>query len=519
MPDSVQVGKIMMVRSSAYWLNARGLVKPYITRLMYIVKRDGDSAWFEHPIDTTAFSGNFSMELDFKNNGNKVDAWGQLKKWICHGTIRGLGLKSMYGQIALGCMNYVCEFTNMYTYGFESISGNGQAWCTFTNMTIDFWKQIAESSIGSHDNTWIGIDANWQPRTDGLKPNSKQPLFKFGENVYNITFSDIKINAGDYNGRLIWFGSATHCRMEHIKAVCKNLRTVVIYFSTTDEDPDDEDDDFNVASWVTDCKVNDITVFSDRTNRIQHFVEMAKPVTLGKLSNNIVENSTFYGTPTQGSVKIDGVNPVIRNCTFENGGFTYGDSLHYGSIENSYAKDATLTANSNVVLSNIRTGTTVLNTTVAGDFRPLIFRITSDVTTTSSTLTASGLKLPVAANKFYTLVATIKTAFSLDGGTAGVQIALTAPTGASFFGGNATGSAAASNNNAGTTNLSGFGSAAGLNFNRFNGQGGLLFIMSFSTSSTAGFIELTFASSDNTSTATIKANSIFTLYEGTIYSP
>lgn len=321
------VGDIVIMRGATFWLNTDGQVRPHVVRENRVVAIDGDTLFLEEPLDTVitkiAISGHY-----ITGSGKRLDAYGELAQFISDCSINNLKLTSVYGDVALGIAMFKCNFNNVWTYGKESLGGNGESFCSFNNIYATFSKQAWENSIGTHNTTVNFLRANW----NGIEDAENKPVVKFGESVYAVDFTNLHINANGFDGKGIWFGAATHCSVNGFRIKGEGMNDNLIEFSNSN----------NVISNI----VRNGKLFSSTSS---HYVEMEKNAGVNaRLEDNIIEHIEAYGNTGANGVVIDGRNTVIKDSYFEDGNLSFGDSLVNYKIDNTTINGSYYLSKSNI---------------------------------------------------------------------------------------------------------------------------------------------------------------------------
>jgi hypothetical protein len=248
---------------------------------------------------------------------------------------------------------------------------------------------------------------------------------------------------------------------------------------------------------------------------------------LSRTGSNTLTTRTLSGTT--GNIVVTNGDGVSGNPTFDVGNNVAtltgsqtltGKSISGSSNTISNIGNSSLT-NSSISLA-VGTSTTTPNWSSSSvalgstatlnlpDYRPKSAFVTSDVTTTSTTVSnVTGLSLGVDANKTYKLHANL---IINSGGTGGLVFTVTAPSGSTlksllFHGSNTT------TNNMEILRISSFGTVSGTFLTAAANNGRVIIDGYFTTGGTSGNINIQFASGTSGQTSTIVTGSGFDLQE------
>ncbi|HEX5150215.1 MAG TPA: hypothetical protein VFW07_02135 [Parafilimonas sp.] len=524
-----KTGDIVIIKGLTSWYSSKGHEKPYVVRINEVdsVLTASKTIVLKYQLDTILKSGKISITGHFIEGADKDrDNFKHPSYFVKNCATKNLVFKSN-GQWMLGVSALNCTFENLKIISAEIYSGNSTAFCTLKNIYGNWWKQVYEFSIGSHNTTVEGTTVSYINNPYLIEEGTKQPCIKFGENVFAITLKDVYINAGNYSGRGIWFGAARYCTADNITLIGKRLTRSFVEFSNTENDVAD-------ASYVTDNKVINSNFHANSVDTIGYFVLMEKPaIQSARLENNSVINSNFSGkVSSKHAIRLDGMNPLISNVNAETGALMRGDSLLNGIVEGgSFDNPFTVTGtDAGITFKNVSDRTGRIRTDVTGiRFRgnpadpllngqlyydsatdklnfthrnettdlmasvnsaiPRIIFLNADSTTSQAKAKSTGLKASIEAGKKYSVIINGRSSCSGTGGIYyGVYIS-----GGQLFAGQIFGSNASSNANAAVVKLPKIGSLTTTALNKFSGPGTFVLMLSFRCS-TSGYFDFIYAS-------------------------
>ena len=535
-------GDIVIIKGLTSWYNSKGYEKPFVVRINEVdtVLYESKTLVLKYQLDTILTAGKISITGHFNEGSDKAkDNFKHPSYFVKDCSTKNLVFKSN-GQWMLGVSALNCTFENLKVVGAELFSGNAMAFCSLKNIYGNWWKQVHEFAIGCHNTTVEGTVANYINNPYLAEGNSNQPCIKFGENVYAVTLKNIYVNAGNYNGRGIWFGAARNCTVDNITMIGRKMTKDLIEFSNTENDASE-------ASYIIDNKIINSNFYANNVDTIGYYVLMYKPIVAGaRLENNSVINTNFYGkaSPVH-SIKLDGINPVISNVNAETGALMRGDSLRNGVVEGgTFVNPFTVTGTDmGITFKNVSDKTGNIRTDVTGirlrgnpadtldgqlsydstgdklNFRhknittdllasiynaiPLIVVLPADSATTLTTPKPTGLRVPVEANKKYSIIVNGRSSCS---GTGGIYYGITIPSGTAYagqFNGSNTGASA----NSAVVKLNAGGNLTSAALNKFDGAGTFTLLASVSIGDTAGYLDFIYASATAGETSTLKENS------------
>lgn len=371
--DSFAIGDIVIMRGATFWLNTDGQVRPHVVRINKVVDKSGDTLILDESLDTTitkiAISGHY-----LPGSGKRLDAYGNPAKFISNFSVSNLKLQSNYGDVTLGVAMYKAKFQNIWTEGNESLGGNGEAFCNFDHIYAKFREQAWESSIGTHNTIINDLQATWILNPAG----ENKPVIKFGESVYNVLFTNLKINNGNPTRPAVWFGASTYCTINGFGIHGENITDELI--------------SFDMSNNVIGNTVTNGIVYS---NSAQRYVDFEKTAGVdARLADNQISYVRFFGATSANAIRLDGAGTSLKDCYFEDGSIGFGDSLVSYKIDNTTFKEPGLTyiakASAGVNFIDVASGLKLTTTTGTAGTDSLLVQTNGIVRRISPTYYSTG---------------------------------------------------------------------------------------------------------------------------------
>lgn len=326
------VGDVVFIAGATGYPTADGHYKYYVSRFNEIDSIYSDTVVFKYQLDTLLTTARITISGHFITMPHN-DTYGHARYFLKNCATQNMTFVSK-GQWMLGEAALNCNMTNIGVRAAELLSTNGLAFCTINNIYGNWWKQVIEFAIGCHNTTVNGVNAQYI--NGNYLVSGQQPFIKFGEQCYDMTIRNAYVNAGNWAGRSIWFGAATHGLIDNIEVRGQNIQKQFLDFSNTDAA------DTSISTYVTNNRVMNSRFYNNGS--LNYYVYMDKPNIAGaKLENNSIQNCTFNGIVSGShALLLDGANPLVTNSNFNDGIVAFGDSLTNGVVQNTEVGNPTV---------------------------------------------------------------------------------------------------------------------------------------------------------------------------------